>query len=73
MNVYVIIATVRDSRIDVDPSLDGKRVRVIILEPETGSPEQTALSPSRLPSRFGTVGIPGVRIGFLSRDDAHAR
>ena len=66
MIAYEIATVVHDAHIDVDPALDGQRVRVIILASDT----ETAAAP---PPHFGTVGIPGVKITFLSRDEAHAR
>ena len=66
MIAYEIATVVHDAHIDVDPALEGQHVRVIILASDT----ETVAAP---PPCFGTVGIPGVRIAFLSRDEAHVR
>jgi len=69
MTAYEIVTVVHDAHIDVDPALERQRVRVIILASDTEAEEEAAVAP---PPRFGTVAIPGVRITFLSRDEAHA-
>ena len=72
MSAYEITTVVHDARIEVDPSLEGQLLRVIILTPSMDLPvEQTAASAAPC-GRFGTVTIPG-KIDFLTRDDAHAR
>lgn len=38
MNAYEIATVVHDARIDVDPSLNGQRVRVIILSSDAPHP-----------------------------------
>ena len=69
MIAYKIVTVVHDAHIDVDPALEGQRVRVIVLASDTEAAEEATVA--QLP-RFSTVAIPGVRITFLSRDEAHA-
>jgi hypothetical protein len=70
LSAYEMTTVVHGAHIDVHPSLNGQTVRVIILAP--GGDEGAAEAPAGA-RPFGTVGIPGKRITFLSRDDAHDR
>ena len=72
-NAYEMTAMVRDSHIEVDPSLNGQWVRVIILPHEARlTPQEMAQAPG-FTRCFGAVAIPKTRITFPSRDEAHAR
>jgi len=52
MNAYEIATTVHDARIDVDPSLNGQRVRVIILSSGT---KPNAWPPNELHDRLAAL------------------
>jgi len=52
MNAYEIATVVHDARIDVDPSLNGQRVRVIILSADAEPPLRNAASPTVLRDRL---------------------
>ena len=52
MDAYEIAAVVHDARIDVDPSLNGQRVRVIILSSGPESPRQNDAQPTALRDRL---------------------
>ena len=67
MIAYEIATAVHDAHIDVDPALEGQRVRAIILASDTEAEEEAAAAP---PPRFGTVGIPGVT-ELSNRDRSH--
>jgi hypothetical protein len=72
-NEHEMTVVVRDSHIEVDPSLNGQWVRVIILPHEAElAPQKLAQAPG-FSRRFGAVAIPQTRITFLSRDEAHSR
>ena len=73
MTAYEIATVVHDAHIDVDPSLEGQRVRVIILAPDAEPAVERTTEMTPPSPRFGKVSIPGVRITFLTRDKAHVR
>jgi len=52
MNAYEIATVVHDARIDVDPSLNGQRVRVIILSADAEPPLPNLASPTALRDRL---------------------
>lgn len=48
MNAYEIATVVHDARIDVDPSLNGQHVRVIILAADAEPPTPNVAPPTTL-------------------------
>jgi hypothetical protein len=74
MNAYELTTVVHDARIEVDPALEGQHVRVIILtQDEESAEEDIADAKTSTSRRLGAFAIPGVKIEFLSREEAHAR
>ncbi len=55
MKAYEIATVVHDARIDVDPSLNGQRVRVIILHADDETPPGNGLQPMALRDRLSAL------------------
>ncbi len=61
MDTYEIATVVHDARIDVDPSLNGQRVRVIILSSGAETPLCNTAQPTALRDRLAAL-----QSGFVS-------
>ena len=67
MVAYDLVTVVRDAIVHVDPSLNGRRVRVLVLTDEEPVVQASAFR------RLLDHAIPGVKFVPLTRDQANER